>query len=84
MANEITVGQMFENQIANATTDAERLEAMFQRARYRVEHVDRLQPLADVILDNGWDDDQEAHLEWVVNAPVDEIVAWAEDVSRDW
>lgn len=61
----------------------ENREAMWQRARQRVEGNAELSPWFEVILMQDWDNMDE-HLEWVCTAPVAEIVDWAETVSRDW
>lgn len=58
-------------------------EDLWQRARRRVEGNADLQPWFHVLLDYDWPNMDE-HLEWVCSADRQEIIDWAETVSRDW
>lgn len=57
------------------------VNTLYQRAAERVRNTPELEPHADTIL-YEWPEGDE-HWQWVIDAPVAEIVRWAESVSTD-
>jgi len=57
------------------------LFALYDDARSRVERSPRMRKYSDILLSDGYAD--EDHLRWVTKAKVSEIVAWAETIRRD-
>jgi hypothetical protein len=55
--------------------------ALYSEARQRVLASPRLSKYMDILLAEGWAD--EDHLRWVICGKVSEIVAWAEQIRRD-
>jgi len=55
--------------------------ALYSEARQRVLASPRLAKYMDILLAEGWAD--EDHLRWVIRGKVSEIVAWAEQIRRD-
>jgi len=53
----------------------------FAKAWRRVEASPRMKKYSDIILSEGYAD--EDHLRWVIKAKVSEIVEWAETIRRD-
>jgi hypothetical protein len=51
-------------------------------ARARVESDDRLAAHARLLVDYDWNNEDE-HLDWVITAPVDDLVAWAQSIEQD-
>jgi hypothetical protein len=73
MAGWITYGPRCLRPLAIAT--------LFSDARQRVLGSPKLSKYMDIILSEGYAD--EDHLRWVIKAKVSEIVAWAETIRRD-
>lgn len=78
---DVTIGATLQAAIDQATTPEARTEALFQAARYRVEHTPALAPYTDVLLYDWTEGDE--HWEWVRTAPIAEIVDWAETVEAN-
>jgi hypothetical protein len=57
------------------------LAPLYADARQRVLASPKLSKYMDIILSDGYAD--EDHLRWVTKAKVSEIVAWAETIRRD-
>jgi len=57
-----------------------RLNAIEQQARQRVEGTPRLKVHEEIILADwpNWDE----HMMWVVTAPIEQIVDWAEEIEQ--
>lgn len=76
-----TIGAAFSARISAAEPGTqEYTDALWEQARYHVEHNPRLQPHADIILGDWTEGDE--HLEWVYSAHPDEVLAWAEEIER--
>jgi len=73
MAVWITYGPRCVRPLAIAT--------LFADARQRVLGSPNLSKYMDILLAEGWSD--EDHLRWVIRGKVSEIVAWAEQIRRD-
>jgi len=58
------------------------LAALYAAARQRVLSSRRLRPYLEIILSNGYADDED-HLRWVVKGKVSEIETWAKQIERD-
>ena len=59
---------------------ADRTHRLYREARFRVDADEQLAPYADTILDDFPEGDD--HWQWVIDAPTDEIVAWAKAANR--
>lgn len=58
------------------------LAVLYSNARQRVLSSPRLSPYMDIILSDGYSDD-DAHLTWVIRAKVAEIEGWAQQIKED-
>ena len=54
---------------------------MYESARQRIRDNAELQPYEDVLLYDWTEGD--GHYEWVANAPIDEILLWAMDITKE-
>jgi len=58
----------------------DRTHRLYCEARSRVEADEQLAPYAETILAGYHEGDE--HWQWVIDAPTDEIVAWAKAANR--
>ena len=59
---------------------ADRSLRLYREARSRINADEQLAPYADTILADFAEGDD--HWQWVIDAPTDEIVAWAKAANR--
>lgn len=57
------------------------MSQLYEQAKAHVEDTPELAPYVDIILYDWTEGDE--HLEWVLSAPVGEVVDWAERIRRD-